>query len=186
MPALRFVTRAARALLISVVVLAAALGMAELGLRGLYAYAFWSTERSPLIYERVYWGVPPWVVHLGDVRGPRARSVDEAERDAHLRQSVRPDRRPARRRHALQWAVPEPPRLGARATGVAPDHQLVRPARRRAAAGEGRRHLSHRRARRLVDGGHQRREGGQLSVAAGRAAGRGGRAASGRGAQLRR
>jgi len=63
MPSLRFFSRALRALLISVVLLAAALGVAELGLRGLYAYAFWSTERSPLIYERVYWAVPPWVAY---------------------------------------------------------------------------------------------------------------------------
>src|SRR5439155_14250066 len=60
---LHLVTRSVRALLIAVVVLAAALAVAELGLRGLYAYAFWSTERSPLIYERVYWAVPPWVAN---------------------------------------------------------------------------------------------------------------------------
>ena len=46
-----------------VVVAAAALASAELGVRGLYAYAFWSTERSPLVYERVYWAVPPWVAN---------------------------------------------------------------------------------------------------------------------------
>jgi lysophospholipase L1-like esterase len=35
--------------------------LAELGLRGFYWYAFSSTEQAPLIYERVYWVVPPWV-----------------------------------------------------------------------------------------------------------------------------
>src|ERR1041384_8708258 len=59
----RIVKRSARALPLAVLVLAAALAVGELGLRGLYAYAFWSTERSPLIYERVYWAVPPWVAY---------------------------------------------------------------------------------------------------------------------------
>jgi lysophospholipase L1-like esterase len=61
MPTFRALKRGGRALVVLVVVATTLLGIGELGLRALYAYAFWSTERSPLIYERVYWAVPPWV-----------------------------------------------------------------------------------------------------------------------------
>lgn len=37
------------------------LALGELGIRALYFYAVWSTEQAPLIYERVFWAVPPWV-----------------------------------------------------------------------------------------------------------------------------
>src|SRR5690349_7582369 len=37
------------------------LALAELSVRAVYWYAFSSTEQAPLIYERVYWAVPPWV-----------------------------------------------------------------------------------------------------------------------------
>ena len=33
-------------------------------MRALYAFAMWRTERFPLLYERVYWAVPPWVQYM--------------------------------------------------------------------------------------------------------------------------
>ena len=38
--------------------------LAECGVRALYAYAMRRTERFPLLYERVYWDVPPWVRYM--------------------------------------------------------------------------------------------------------------------------
>jgi len=38
--------------------------IAECGVRALYAFAMWRTERFPLLYERVYWAVPPWVQYM--------------------------------------------------------------------------------------------------------------------------
>lgn len=52
---------AGEALLVVLAFLVTVVALAEPALRKLYAYAAWSTERSPLVYERVYWAVPPWV-----------------------------------------------------------------------------------------------------------------------------
>lgn len=57
----KFLVRSGRALLVVTVIGAALLAAAELAVRGVYAYAFRTTERSPLVYERVFWAVPPWV-----------------------------------------------------------------------------------------------------------------------------
>jgi len=46
---------------IAVLLVASSLGLAELSVRAVYAYAAWRTEKAPLVYERVYWAVPPWV-----------------------------------------------------------------------------------------------------------------------------
>ena len=35
--------------------------VAECAVRGLYAYVTWRTEKFPLLYESVYWDVPPWI-----------------------------------------------------------------------------------------------------------------------------
>src|SRR5262249_27299822 len=40
----------------------------ECAVRALYTYAMWRTERFPLLYERVYWGVPPWVQYMSVLR----------------------------------------------------------------------------------------------------------------------
>ena len=53
--------RVARAAVILLALLATLFGGAELALRAVYAWAFRSTESAPLLYERVYWAVPPWV-----------------------------------------------------------------------------------------------------------------------------
>ena len=50
-------------LLFGGLMLLTALAIAELGVRAIYAYAFWRTEQAPLVYERVYWAVPPWVAN---------------------------------------------------------------------------------------------------------------------------
>lgn len=63
MPGRANLLRVARATLVVVVLGASALAILELAVRGLYAFAFWSSERSPLVYERVYWAVPPWVAY---------------------------------------------------------------------------------------------------------------------------
>jgi len=59
----RRLLRIARSLLVVALLAVTLLAVAELGVRALYAYAFWSSERMPLVYERVYWAVPPWVAN---------------------------------------------------------------------------------------------------------------------------
>lgn len=53
--------RIARAVVLLLTLLATLVAGAELALRAAYAWAFRSTESAPLLYERVYWAVPPWV-----------------------------------------------------------------------------------------------------------------------------
>jgi lysophospholipase L1-like esterase len=52
--------RATRAIGVALLLVIALLAAAELGLRGLYAYGRHRSETTPLLYERVYWAVPPW------------------------------------------------------------------------------------------------------------------------------
>lgn len=53
--------RAGRAAVIILTLLVTLLAAAELATRCVYALAFRFTESTPLLYERVYWAVPPWV-----------------------------------------------------------------------------------------------------------------------------
>lgn len=57
----RRIRNVAQLTVLAVVLVASVLGLAELSVRAVYAYAAWRTEKAPLIYERVYWAVPPWV-----------------------------------------------------------------------------------------------------------------------------
>lgn len=61
MTALSSPRRIARAAIVFVTLLATLVACTELALRAVYAWAFRSTESAPLLYERVYWAVPPWV-----------------------------------------------------------------------------------------------------------------------------
>jgi lysophospholipase L1-like esterase len=61
MPSIRSSRRVGHALIVSVTLLATLVAGAELVLRGVYAWALRSTASAPLLYERVYWAVPPWV-----------------------------------------------------------------------------------------------------------------------------
>lgn len=59
----------ARAAIVTLALLATLLAGAELAVRGVYAWAFRSTASAPLLYERVYWAVPPWVQNTSVLYG---------------------------------------------------------------------------------------------------------------------
>jgi len=48
-------------IIISPVAIILLIVVAECAVRGLYAYVTWRTEKFPLLYESVYWDVPPWI-----------------------------------------------------------------------------------------------------------------------------
>ena len=60
---------------VTLVVTLALCAVGELGVRAVYSYALRRTERFPLLFETVYWDVPPWTSYM---------SILSADRDVGL------------------------------------------------------------------------------------------------------
>lgn len=61
MRAVRIIVSACWIVLVAVLALCA---VGELGVRAVYSYALRRTERFPVLYETVYWNVPPWISYM--------------------------------------------------------------------------------------------------------------------------